>query len=44
MKIFIWIQDITQYLWDGVARLFKPTDDDYPKSGVQPFSGDSSED
>ncbi len=44
MKIFIWIQDTTQYLWDGVSRLFKPTDDDYPKSGVQPFSGDSGED
>ena len=44
MKIFIWIQDTAQYLWDGVSRLFKPTDDDYPKSGVQPFSGDSSED
>ncbi len=44
MKIFIWIKDTTQYLWDGVSRLFKPTDDDYPKSGVQPFSGDSSED
>lgn len=44
MKIFTWIQDIVQYLFDGVSRLFKPTDDDYPKTGVQPFSGDPGDD
>ena len=44
MKIVTWIQDIFQYLWDGTSRLFKATDDDYPKSGVQPYSGDPCED
>lgn len=44
MKIFTWIQDTVQYLWDGVSRLFKPTDDDYPNTGVQPFSGDDCDD
>ena len=39
MKIFTWMQDIVQFVWDGASRLFKPTDDDYPKSGVQPYSG-----
>ena len=24
----------------AVGRLFSPSDDDYPKTGVQPFSGD----
>jgi hypothetical protein len=44
MKVFTWMQSTVQYLWDGVSRLFKPTDDDYPKTGVQPFSGEPSDD
>lgn len=44
MKIFTWVQDTFKYLVNGVARLFEPTDDDYPKTGVQPFSGDPSND
>lgn len=40
MKIFQWLQNIVQYLTTGVSRLFQPTDDDYPKTGVQPFKGD----
>lgn len=44
MKIFTWIQDTVQYIWNGVSRLFKPTDDDYPKSGVQPFKGEPYDD
>lgn len=40
MKMTQWLRDTVQYIWDGVSRLFKPTDDDYPKSGVQPFEGD----
>lgn len=40
MKIFQWLQNVVQYIWDGVSRLFKPSDDDYPQSGVQPFEGD----
>lgn len=44
MKIFTWMQDTVQYLWDGVSRLFQPTDDDYPQTGVQPFSGEPCDD
>lgn len=40
MKIFTWMQDTVQYLLNGVSRLFEPTDDNYPKTGVQPFSGE----
>ena len=39
MKIFIWITDIVESIWNGVANLFQPTMDDYPLVGVQPFSG-----
>lgn len=44
MKIFIWMRNTIKYLFDGVSRLFKATDDDYPKTGVQPFSGDPGDD
>ena len=44
MRFFTWLKDTTQFLFNGVSRLFKPTDDDYPKTGVQPFSGEPCED
>lgn len=31
---------ILQYLFEGVARIFSPTDDEYPLIGVQPFAGE----
>ncbi|MDJ0691834.1 MAG: isochorismate synthase [Xenococcaceae cyanobacterium MO_188.B32] len=40
MKIFTWLQDAVQSILKGVSRIFQPTDDDYPKSGVQPFEGE----
>ncbi len=40
MKIFQWLQDSVQSILRGVSRLFQPTDDDYPKTGVQPFEGE----
>ena len=40
MKIFQWIENIVQYLANGVSRLFQSSDDDYPKTGVQPFEGE----
>ena len=43
MKIFKWIQNTVQYLWDGASRLFQPTEDNYPKTGVQPFEGETSD-
>lgn len=44
MKIFTWIKDTVKSIWNGVARLFQPTNDDYPSTGVQPFSGDTNKD
>lgn len=40
MKIFEWLQKTVQSVWNDVANLFKPTDDDYPRTGVQPFEGE----
>jgi len=40
MKIFEWIKEMVQYLGKGVARLLSPSEDDYPKTGVQPFEGE----
>lgn len=34
------IQRLARHLVKGSERLFKPTDDDYPKTGVQPFEGE----
>lgn len=34
------ISSITQYLSEAVARIFGPTDDAYPLTGVQPFEGE----
>ena len=39
------VQEVTQqvisYILGAVTRIFGPSDDDYPKTGVQPFEGDS---
>lgn len=40
MKISNWIKNVVQSIWNGVARLFQPTNDDYPETGVQPFTGE----
>lgn len=34
------IQRLARNFMKGSARLFRPTDDDYPKTGVQPFEGE----
>lgn len=44
MKIFQWLQDTVQSIWNDVSGLFRPTNDDYPKSGVQPFEGEPHDD
>ncbi|MGD1854353.1 MAG: hypothetical protein ACFB2W_08880 [Leptolyngbyaceae cyanobacterium] len=31
------------WVLDAAKRIFSPSDDDYPKTGVQPFEGDISE-
>ncbi|MGH1395010.1 MAG: hypothetical protein ACRAVC_13420 [Trichormus sp.] len=34
------IASITQYISEAVMRIFGPTDDAYPNTGVQPFTGE----
>ncbi|MGF1672205.1 MAG: hypothetical protein ACFCUV_00775 [Rivularia sp. (in: cyanobacteria)] len=33
-------QKLINLTTNGVTRIFSPSDDDYPKSGVQPYEGD----
>ncbi|MEL6461337.1 MAG: hypothetical protein AAFQ91_24420 [Cyanobacteria bacterium J06621_15] len=35
-------QKLINFITNGVNRIFSPSDDDYPKSGVQPYEGDYS--
>ncbi|MBD1876445.1 isochorismate synthase [Nodosilinea sp. FACHB-131] len=32
---------LMQYFAEPVSRIFGPDDDNYPKTGVQPFDGDT---
>lgn len=41
MKILEMLQDAVQYISEGVGRIFGPSDDQYPATGVQPYEGDS---
>ena len=34
------IQRSAVWLLDAAKRVFSPSDDDYPETGVQPFEGD----
>lgn len=36
------VQEMFDYLWGGVKRIFGANDDEYPETGVQPFEGDRS--
>ncbi len=36
-------QKLIKATTNGVSRIFSPSDDDYPKSGVQPYEGDSAD-
>jgi hypothetical protein len=40
MNIFRLIGDAIHYLSVGVNALFSPSHDEYPNTGVQPFTGD----
>jgi hypothetical protein len=33
-------EDALKFVWGGLVRIFSPTDDAYPNSGVQPYEGD----
>lgn len=34
------LDGLTQYFVDPIARIFGPSDDNYPATGVQPFDGE----
>ncbi len=40
MNISKLIAKITQYITEAAMRIFGPDDDEYPSTGVQPFTGD----
>ena len=40
MAIFKILDHIAQYISEAVMRIFSPTDDAYPRIGVQPFTGE----
>jgi hypothetical protein len=44
MSLINWIKNTSQYIWKAATRVFSPSDDDYPQSGVQPFSGEDNQD
>ena len=34
------LKSIIQYITEGFARIFGPTNDNYPETGIQPFEGE----
>lgn len=40
MKLLEMLQDLMQYFTEAFARVFGPSDDEYPAVGVQPFDGE----
>ncbi|EDX73895.1 hypothetical protein [Coleofasciculus chthonoplastes] len=40
MNISKLFAEMTQYISEAVVRIFGPSDDAYPSTGVQPFSGE----
>ncbi|MBD1861632.1 MULTISPECIES: hypothetical protein [Trichocoleus] len=40
MKLRAVFNDLIQFIFGAVNRIFSPTDDEYPATGVQPFEGD----
>ncbi len=35
------LQNLVQYITEGFARIFSPSDDEYPEVGVQPFDSEA---
>ncbi|PPS44059.1 hypothetical protein [Chroococcidiopsis sp. TS-821] len=35
---------LVQYIWEAVSRIFGPSEDRYPATGVQPFEGEPADD
>ncbi len=42
MNISQSLSNAMRFVSEAVARIFAPTDDQYPPSGVQPFEGETS--
>ncbi|HEY9850588.1 MAG TPA: hypothetical protein V6D28_14070 [Leptolyngbyaceae cyanobacterium] len=40
MTVYQMFDRVTQFFLEAAARIFGPTDDAYPVTGVQPFEGD----
>jgi hypothetical protein len=40
MNISKMLDRVGEYLLEAFSRIFSPTDDAYPATGLQPFSGD----
>jgi hypothetical protein len=40
MNLSMMMKNAVQYISEAVARIFGPTDDEYPPTGVQPFEGE----
>lgn len=40
MNISKMMDNLIQYISEAIARIFGPTDDEYPETGVQPFEGE----
>ncbi|WP_392533639.1 hypothetical protein [Nostoc sp. C117] len=38
--LYIALQRVIKYIAQAVIRIFSPTDDQYPGTGIQPFTGD----
>ncbi len=43
MNILQQLSQKSQEFWESILRIFRPSDDDYPETGVQPYEGDSYE-
>ncbi|NEQ28581.1 MAG: isochorismate synthase [Microcoleus sp. SIO2G3] len=40
MKLFETLTTLFDYLYEGFTHPFRPSKDQYPATGVQPFEGD----
>ena len=40
MNILNIVRDAIQYVSEAAGRIFRPADDNYPETGVQPYDGE----
>jgi hypothetical protein len=40
MNVFKPVIDGLRYISEAVSRIFSPSDDHYPETGIQPFDGE----